>query len=262
MFITNPYITIGWDNNALQYISSVEQADQQPLEYKTRIAYNNFIKGCKSDGIWNAIKASCILAGARTLSGALVPLVGSAPTNNNFVTGDYNRKTGLKGDGLTKYININRNNNLDPNTNRHFSIWATDMTTTINRVIFGGGWSSNGGNELRNGATTSFNTRISSSASVATSVASSFTTGLKGCFRNNSSNYTFRNNLSNTLITNTVSNVASGQTAVFAGINSLGTVSTPWPGRLSFYSIGESLDLALLDARVSTLMTDLAAAIP
>ena len=33
-------------------------------------------------------------------------------------------------------------------------------------------------------------------------------------------------------------------------------------GRLSFYSIGEALDLALLDTRVSTLMTDLAAAIP
>ena len=32
--------------------------------------------------------------------------------------------------------------------------------------------------------------------------------------------------------------------------------------RLSFYSIGESLDLALLDARVTTLMSDLAAAIP
>ena len=31
--------------------------------------------------------------------------------------------------------------------------------------------------------------------------------------------------------------------------------------RLSFYSIGEHIDLALLDTRVSTLMTDLAAAI-
>ena len=32
--------------------------------------------------------------------------------------------------------------------------------------------------------------------------------------------------------------------------------------RLSYYSIGESLDLAALDSRVSTLMSDLAAAIP
>jgi hypothetical protein len=32
--------------------------------------------------------------------------------------------------------------------------------------------------------------------------------------------------------------------------------------RIAFYSIGEALDLALLDARVSTLMTDIGAAIP
>jgi hypothetical protein len=32
--------------------------------------------------------------------------------------------------------------------------------------------------------------------------------------------------------------------------------------RIAYYSIGESLDLAKLDTRVSTLMTDLAAAIP
>ena len=32
--------------------------------------------------------------------------------------------------------------------------------------------------------------------------------------------------------------------------------------RLSFYSIGENLDLAKLDSRVSTLMTDIAAATP
>jgi hypothetical protein len=32
--------------------------------------------------------------------------------------------------------------------------------------------------------------------------------------------------------------------------------------RLAFYSIGESLNLALLDARVTTLINDFAAAIP
>jgi hypothetical protein len=32
--------------------------------------------------------------------------------------------------------------------------------------------------------------------------------------------------------------------------------------RLAFYSIGESLDLALLDARVTTLINAIAAAIP
>jgi hypothetical protein len=93
-----------FDPDAKAYIAAVEVADGQALEPAIRTAYNNFILGCKSDGIWDAIKASCILAGARSLSGALVPLKGSAPTNNNFVSGDYVRTTGLVGDGTTKYL--------------------------------------------------------------------------------------------------------------------------------------------------------------
>jgi hypothetical protein len=79
------------------YIAAVETADGQALEPAIRTAYDQFIRGCKADGIWDAIKASCILSGARSLSGALVPLKGSAPTNNNFVSGDYVRTTGLVG---------------------------------------------------------------------------------------------------------------------------------------------------------------------
>ena len=38
--------------------------------------------------------------------------------------------------------------------------------------------------------------------------------------------------------------------------------ATNWNGRLAFYSIGEYLDLAILDARVTTLINAIAAAIP
>ena len=86
-----------WDADAGAYIKSVEVADAQQLELAVAQAINQFVLGCKADGIWSAIKASCILMGARTLTGALTPLVGSAPTNFNFVSGDYARKTGLKG---------------------------------------------------------------------------------------------------------------------------------------------------------------------
>jgi hypothetical protein len=104
-----------YDADASAYILAVEAADEiaspgiGALEPATRSAINKFVVGCKADGIWTAIKASCILSGARTLAGALVPLAGTAPTNFNFVSGDYNRKTGL-GDAsnTTKYLNSNR----------------------------------------------------------------------------------------------------------------------------------------------------------
>jgi len=84
-----------FDADASTYIEAVEVADGQALETGVRYAINDFVIGCKQDGIWDAIKASCIMAGARTLDGALVPLVGTAPTNYNFVAGDYNRELSL-----------------------------------------------------------------------------------------------------------------------------------------------------------------------
>jgi hypothetical protein len=40
------------------YIAAVETADGQALEPAIRTAYDQFIRGCKADGIWDAIKAS------------------------------------------------------------------------------------------------------------------------------------------------------------------------------------------------------------
>lgn len=72
------------DPDALAYIEAVELADGQPLESEVFNSIQRFFKGCKSDGIWDAIKSSCLLMGARTLAGALVPLKGTAPTPVNF----------------------------------------------------------------------------------------------------------------------------------------------------------------------------------
>lgn len=126
-----------FDPDAQTYIDAVEAADTEPLEAEVRRAIVRFVKGCKHDGIWDAIKASCILAGARTLTSALVPLVGTAPTNFNFVSGDYNRKTGLKGNGSNKYLNSNRANNADPQNNNHLSIYKTDTISSTNSYFIG-----------------------------------------------------------------------------------------------------------------------------
>jgi hypothetical protein len=111
------------DADAASYIIAVQTADTEPLELGVKLAINDFVTGCKSDGIWDAIKASCIMAGARTLAGALVPLKGAAPTNFNFVSGDYDRKTGLVGDGATKYLDSNRAGNADPQNSKHMSVF-------------------------------------------------------------------------------------------------------------------------------------------
>ena len=115
-----------YDTDAGNYIQAVEAADGQVLEGATRQAINNFVMGCKQDGTWTAIKRSCILAGARTLNGALVPFIGTAPTNYNFVSGDYNRKTGLVGNGSNKYLDTNyKISDRTSGLNLHLGLSAT-----------------------------------------------------------------------------------------------------------------------------------------
>jgi len=43
------------DPDAAAYITAVETADGQALEEKVKIAIDNFVLGCKADGIWSAI---------------------------------------------------------------------------------------------------------------------------------------------------------------------------------------------------------------
>jgi len=248
------------DPDALAYIAAVEAVDGQALEPAVKTAINDFVVGCKADGIWDAIKASCILAGARTLSGALVPLKGTAPTNNNFVSGDYDRATGLKGNGSTKYLNSNRNNNADPQNSKHLSTYksvAPSFTTSsyIASQITSPFNSSSRISDNSGGLLTSIN------SSSTFNTAFSFTQlGFLGVSRTSSVNLDFRANTTSTTSANSSTAAFDNPTFVFArSLN--GVLSQTTDARLAFYSIGESLDLSKLDSRVSTLISDLAAAI-
>jgi hypothetical protein len=241
---------------ALEYLRLVELADGQALESGTRDAVIAFVTGCKADGIWSAIKASCILAGARTLAGALVPLVGTAPTNvGPFVSGDYNRKTGLQGDGSssigTKYLNSNRSHTADPQDSFHVSAFVS----TVGTFLMAGTGNSTGRSSLGEGGIRIRNDAVDTAGGTAS--ANTFTGGS----RSSSTAVTRRVNGTTQTITRTSESPAAGNVFVFARNNS-GTPDFYASHRLAFYSIGESLDLALLDARVTTLINAFAAAIP
>ena len=242
------------DPDAAAYITDVETADGQALEEKVKIAIDNFVLGCKADGIWSAIKASCILAGARTLAGALVPLVGTAPTNNNFVTSDYDRKNGLIGNGSNKSLNSNRNNNVDPQNSFHYSLYATTAATTYPKAYFGVGNNETGATNfgLINASILFIRCRSSASSSLSTTGA-----GFLGASRNNSASFTARSNGSSSTFIQASETPLNAFLHIFS--TSSGFHSNP---RLAFYSIGESLDLTLLDTRVTDLINAIGVAIP
>ena len=240
------------DLDAAIYIDRVQNADGVSLEAGVKSAINDFIVGCKADGIWNAIKASCILAGARTLGGALIPLKGVAPTSFNFVAGDYNRKTGLVGNGVSNYINANIKDNEQgiALNNMHLSVYKTETGSTVGvRYLIG----ADNSEMYTNGA----NLITQSRANAVTSGAATDNNFI-GWSRSTSTGYDYRVNSVTTAQVLASNSVANANIGVFART----TPAIYSTHRLAFYSIGESLDLALLDARVSTLMTAIGAAIP
>jgi hypothetical protein len=253
-----------FDADALAYITAVETADTQSLENGVKTAINDFVVGCKADGIWNAIKASCILAGARTLSGSLTPLKGTAPTNFNFVSGDYNRKTGLVGNGSTKYLNSNRAGNADPQNNKHLATYvgATSAKTTFSILMCDG---INGAEVVSqigiNPGAGTIATRANNTSGDSSALYGGV--GFYGMSRSVAASYVARGSATNNTITRSSETPNTANTGVF--MRTANPTSTPaqvYDGRLAFYSIGEAIDLALLDTRVTQLITDYANAIP
>jgi hypothetical protein len=246
-----------FDTDASTYIEAVEVADAQALETATRYAINDFVIGCKQDGIWSAIKASCILSGARTLAGALIPLAGTAPTNlGPFVSGDYNRKTGLVGNGISKALNSNRSRSADPINSFHASLFLSTAGTS---VLFGAATNNQNDQVLALNATQGTFVR-GRTVSIDNRV-----TGFIGA-SNNVSALTARASGRNVVNTDSMysSFADSSNYYIFARNISDGspTAGSPTGARLAFYSIGESLNLAALDARVTALITAFGVAIP
>jgi hypothetical protein len=248
------------DTDAIAYVNAVEAADGQLLEFGVGKAINDFVVGCKQDGIWTAIKASCILAGARTLAGALVPLVGTAPTSVGFVGigTDYVRKTGLIGNGTTKYLTQSESSSRLQNS-AHQSIYLSTNATSFpfnfaTHISQFPSTGTDGQTQISTNATDTFVRCRSNSGSTLNNVS----LGLTGISRSSSANYTRRVGGSNVTITEASTGIPAQIFYVYVNPALLQYSDA----RLAFYSIGESLNLALLDARVSALITAFGVAIP
>ena len=259
------------DPDVWNYVLQVEGMDGQPLETGVVAAIGNFIYGCKADGIWDAIKSACLLAGARTLAGALIPLKGAAPTNVNFMESDYDRQTGLKGDGSSKYLNSNRANNADPFDSKHiYSYLSETFIRNGNQCTIGR--TGTGSSVVVQGPSGQTYFAVNSNLYSAYPNGVPYPLGGWGASRSIVSgqsathiDYIFQNDGSGY-----VSVTETGTIALAANIAPVSTTIgvfgntgyTYTDARIPFYSIGESIDLVNLNSRVSSLMTEIQTAIP
>lgn len=251
--------TLNLDTDASAYITLVEAADGTSLETSVKQTINDFVVGCKSDGIWNSLSTCCILAGARSLTGALIPLKGNSPTNVGFAAGDYNRLNLLG--GTSKYLNSNVLDNAFDQNDFHMSIWQAQPVPSGNRTSIGVQQASpyNTSSILHSGSNTFLRARNNTSTFTALNGATSV--GLFGVSRSSTTSYNEKrpgNNITSISINST--SPLSIPYFVFSS-NSNGIPLTSYHGRLSFYSLGQSINLVQLNSRVSDLLSNLTSVI-
>jgi len=250
--------------------ADVAAGDTQGLERGVTDAFNVVLQGIVDDvclGVSgnvisqaaSKIKAMPFLCGARTLNGCLVPVVGTAPTNFNFVGADYNRKTGLIGNGATKWLDSNRNNTADPQDNKHVSVYVTAAASNaaLTTDYLGTGGLAAGGTRII--ASSTANTTTMRVNNISTDVdnivtATSRPTGLYGASRSSGTSYTARAGQASFAVTRSSATPLSGNINLYRRSNDTSYTDA----RFASYSIGEAVDLAALEARIATLISTLA----
>ena len=219
-------------------------------------AINRFIADAKSLGVYDALRASCVMAGWDSLAGALTPLAGTAPTNNGFLAADYDRGTGLKGDG-TSYLDSGRAYGDDPQDSNHIAVYLATINEQENYAAAGN--------------TTVGTTRLGYFSSLTRygvrtlqlNGPATLTPGFMAAGRSDASDVTLRyDDTSSTVAAASVSTegIDVNYTVFVANYSNVGLVGYS-SSIIAFYSIGEAVDLEALDARVTALVTAIGAAV-
>lgn len=247
---------MSFDADAQDYIDRVIAVDGFMWPH-VQNAINAFVVGCKADpspfaGVsnWDAMKACCILSGAQTYLGALVPLKGPVPTNVGFSKTDYHPALGLKGDGATKYIDSGWDNADDPLDNQSVAIYQTEQATSAGQMI-GRGSSQSGTTAIRWSGSV-YRIRSRSAGFVD---RGAIDVGLVGLSRSSSTQFTTYISSNSSTHNVTSDPPYAGMIHVFSS-NSPGALSRV-DARFSFYGIGEAVDLGLLDKRLTKFMKDI-----
>lgn len=245
----------GFDADAVAYIRNVETADSAYLETSVKTAINRLVVGLKKDGLWEPMKASCLLCGPRTLAGALVPLRGGLPLAYNFASGDYSR-VGLRGNGTNTFINASYLNSASPRDNIHYGVYQSTPATT--GVLMGSGGAGSGANSLWE--QNLIRTRCQS-ANIQDGTTLGSIPSFLGMRRNNSAFYDVRYGGVSDQHADASSEPGDTITTVFARGTSGGGRDSVSDATISFYSIGTSLSLEDLDTHVSNYVTAIGASV-
>lgn len=246
-----------YDTDAQTFFTAVEAEDGEALEAGVKTAFNDFFVGLKDDGLWDDIHTMVLPFGARTFDGALVPLKGTAPTNVNFVSGDYARGSGLTGNGTTKYLNSNVPvSTAGTQNDLSFSTFSTPAGAG-SRCLIGAFRTRFAIIQQSSVTSTFFGANAVATAVTVSTPSSDFFCGVS---RSASGSYTARWNGTNHTVTDSSTGTISDNFYVFAR-NDSGTPNLFANSRICWYHVGTALNLATLETRVAALLSAIGAAL-
>ena len=230
---------------AANYFARLDTAgDTTYVPYKQPLT--NYISSLVALGgaYWENMESSASFVGVG-IQGVTVPLKDGVPalTNNNFVAGDLLQTTGLKGDALTKYFDLNVLGSVVEQDNASISVYITEADGAF------GFHMGHQGNRL----TLRNNPYVELNGAAAVPTNGKPTSKIFGGSRTTSTDVDVRNNQVNSTISNTSSSTSGSTMFLFARVNSASSKA-----RLATYHIGSALDLATLEGLQDTLLAEIA----
>ena len=246
-----PAPSSAFSTEARNYFDRLDTAgDTTYVDYKQPLA--NYIDSLVSLGgaYWDDMKSSTSFVGVG-IQGVTVPLRDgmTVPTQNNFVAGDLDQLTGLKGNGSTKAIATGITTD-DAGTINDVSISAylTEQSATPSNRSFIGAQ----GLVIRETSNTNeVNTKSRNYGSQTT--AATLITGFIGHSRSASASYTLRLDGSSTALSQAATVVPPTEIGVFRD----STAGIRTDARLATYHAGPALDLATLEGLQATLLSEI-----
>jgi hypothetical protein len=252
---------IVYDTDAQSWINAVETADTQPLEARVKAAMNQLVLDLKSNSLWTPITSLTIQMGARTIAGTLIDVKtpSSSWSNVNFLAGDYNRTTGLIGNGSTKYLNPGVLNSVMSQNNA--AAWVHVHTVSAgNTNYFGSGSNATNGTfgvSVSSSPTTQTQGRAFNDSSFIVHAGAN-AVGLIGYSRNNSANYISRGGQANLSITRS-SATPTGSSLFYFANNIGGSPTLHSDGRIRACCYGQAHNMDTAETIINTYIASITA---
>jgi hypothetical protein len=251
---TQVYTSSAFSAEAQNYFDRLDTAgDTTYVDYKQPLA--NYIDSLVALGgaYWDTMKSAASFVGVG-IQGITVPLRDGMPviTENNFVAGDLNQLTGLKGDASLKYLSTGVLDNDVGQNDYSISVWVTDNVPLDNAYWIGStrlAQRSSGNNTA-----VKFSAQNNSSAQV--NPSPDLVDGFIGQTRTVGTDFDwFINTNSGNFVKASIAPVGQGISvfAYDAGTN-------PNASRIATYHVGPALNLATLEGLQETLLSEVAAA--